>query len=809
MFSIQKIIFTLVCLLYFESECFSFQQTVIRGVVSDTTGFPLGKVNIIIKSLNTGTYSAEDGRFSLSVPGDGSELTLLFSCVGFKSETRNVKSERNEIILNIVMREAVGSLGEVTINSERNASDITLTRIPVKDLKTIPSPSGSFEAVIKTMPGVASNNELSNQYSVRGGNFDENLVYVNDIEIFRPFLIRSGQQEGLSFANPDLISSVSFSSGGFGASYGDKMSSVLDTRYRVPSGNRGSLSLGLLTSSAHVEGLSRNGRLTWLAGARYKSSKLMLKTLDSEGDYQPVYIDLQSVINYRTGNNSLLSLLTTYSSNTYNFFPHSRSSVFGTEANAYQLYVLFEGSEKDNYQTLNSVLSWELLDGHNINHKLLLSAFFTGERESFDINGFYNMSILDKNSGTENFSDTTMNIGLGSFLSHARNRLSSVITAIGYKGDAERGKLRMNWGARIRHDDISDRIREWTRVDSSGYSIPYNTGNLEMSYFISAANKKNSLLGESFFEMTRTFKTGKTEYLLTGGIRATFDTYTNEALFSPRASARIKTSDKLVYRLAGGIYYQPPFYREMRYPDGSLNENIRSQRSVHTVGGMSYDFSMWGRPFRLNAEAYNKFLNYIIPYKIDNVRLIYSGENSAKGYTMGLDLRLNGEFVTGAESWISISLMQSRLKIPGVIDDYFPSPFDQTFSTNIYFQDYLPGNPSWRAHINIHYATGLPITSPYNNRYDQYHRLPDYRRVDLGITKVIKSKNQQVVSWNFLRNFEELIAGLEVFNLLDINNTVSYYWVKTINNLSGKSRQFAVPEYLTGRCLNLRLMATF
>jgi hypothetical protein len=792
-----------------EADCYPFQQTLIRGVVTDSAGNPVSKAGISVTSLNTGTYTNEDGTYSLPVPKDGNEIILSFSCIGFKNETRSVRCDRNEIIINIILSEEVRKIDEVIVSADQRGTDISLTRIPVKELKILPSPSGSFEAIIKTMPGVASNNELSSQYSVRGGNYDENLVYVNDVEIFRPFLIRSGQQEGLSFINPDLVSSVSFSSGGFGASYGDKMSSVLDIRYRKPVTKKGSVSLGLLSSSAHLEGISNNGKLTWLAGARFKSSKLMLKTLDSEGDYQPVFFDLQSVLNYRTGINSTLSLLTTYSSNIYNFIPRSRSSTFGSEAIAYQLYVLFNGSEKDSYNTLNTVLTWEFRDRNSATHKILASAFVTGEYESFDIRGSYNMSILDKNSGSENFSDTLMNIGLGSFLSHARNRLGSVIIALGYKGDKELGKTRIKWGARLRHDDINDRLKEWTRVDSSGYSLPANSDDLEMARLISVSNYISNLLGETYAELSRSFSTGNKEYLISGGFRGTFDSFTSEALISPRISARLKTGEKLAFSIAGGLYYQPPFYREMRYPDGSINREIRSQNSIHLVAGITYDFSLWDRPFRLSSEIYSKFLNNIIPYKVDNVRLIYSGENSAEGYTMGADLRLNGEFVPGAESWISFSLMNSKLRIPGELDEYFPAPFDQTFSTNIFFQDYLPGNPTWRAHINIHYATGLPIVSPYNNRYDQYHRLPDYRRVDLGITKIIKGKNHIPGNLEFLKYIDELIAGMEVYNLLDINNTVSYYWVKTINNISGRTRQFAVPEYLTGRCLNFKVMATF
>jgi hypothetical protein len=413
------------------------------------------------------------------------------------------------------------------------------------------------------------------------------------------------------------------------------------------------------------------------------------------------------------------------------------------------------------------------------------------------------------NSGSENFSDSIMNIGIGSFLSHARNRLQASISAFQYKGERESGNINLNWGFRIRNENFSDLIKEWRMEDSAGYSIPYNSEALKVSSLISSENKLNNWSGDAYFESSGSIKAGKKEIQVNGGLRGLYNSFTDEILVSPRISARLITGGRISFWLSGGLYYQPPLYREMRYPDGSLNNNISSQKSVHIVAGMTFDFKAWDRPFRLSTEIYNKILSDIIPYHMDNVRLIYSGENSAEGFSRGIDLRLNGEFVEGAESWISISLMDSKLKIPAETYGWFPSPADQTFSTNIFFQDWLPGHPDWRAHVNILFATGFPVISPYNDRYDQYIRLPAYRRVDLGITKIIIGKNSRASQRSFLRFFDELIAGIEIFNLIDINNTVSYYWVKTLNNLSGQSRQYAVPDYLTGRSLNLKVMAKF
>ncbi len=787
----------------------AFQRTAIKGVVRDSAGLAVESAGIRVSDQAGGTYSDKEGRYTLYISSGIKECIVVFSHIGFRTQTRIINIDKPVVQLDVTLRTEINSIGEINVTSGMIQAATGLTIIPVKDINLLPSASGSFETILKTMPGVSSHNELSSQYSVRGGNYDENLVYVNDIEIFRPFLIRSGQQEGLSFINPDLVSSVTFSSGGFDATYGDRMSSVLDIKYRRPTAFHESFSLGLLTSSAHAEGADKSGKLTWLIGARYKSTSLMLKTLDSKGDYQPVFADVQSLFSWKTGTNSSLSLLAAYASNVYNFIPQSMTSSFGTEAEAYQLYVLFSGREKDRYSTLNGALTWEFQDHRSVRHKLILSSYLSKESETFDIKGYYRLDNLDKMTGTDNFSDSIMNIGIGSFLSHARNSLSATIISFHYKGEKATGNLNLKWGIGIRNDNFSDRIKEWKMQDSSGYSVPYSSEGLKVSSLIASVNDLTTFSGDAYFESSIIFKAGENKIRLNGGLRGLSDSFTNELLISPRLGAKLTTDGSFSFWLNGGLYYQPPLYREMRFPDGTINSNIRSQRSVHIVAGASYDFTGWERPFRLTGEVYSKSLSDIIPYHMDNVRLIYSGVNSANGFSRGIDIRLNGEFVEGAESWISVSIMDSKLRIPSVNYGLFPSPSDQTFCTNIFFQDYFPGYPTWRAHIIIAFATGLPMISPFNDRYDQYYRLPAYRRVDLGFTKVIKGKNSVVSSGSLLKYFDELVAGVEVFNLLDINNTVSYFWVKTLNNLSGQSRQYAIPDYLTGRCLNFRLMAKF
>ena len=803
------ILLVIILLLSTGNECFSSQVVRIKGSVSDSTGNPLAYVNVYTASKASGTFTDSNGFYSLNLSPDSKEVTVVFSFVGFRTEKRIVQTDRNDVLLDIVLFRETGKIDEITVISRSREPGLTILRLPVKDISFIPSASGSFESLIKTLPGVSSNNELSSQYSVRGGNFDENLVYVNDNEIYRSFLIRSGQQEGLSFINPDLVSTVHFSSGGFGASYGDKLSSVLDIRYKKPASNRGSVSLGLLTSSAHHQGISRDGRFSWLSGVRYKSTRMMLKTLDSKGDYQPVYGDIQTLLSYKTGRNSLLNLLFTYSSNTYNFIPQSRVSNFGTEASAFQLFVLFNGGEKDRYSTWNGVLSWEYNGISKLNHKVQISSFLTSEKEYFDIRGYYSLSNLDKTYGSENFSDTLMNIGIGSWHSHARNKLFANIGTVTYKGEKLFNAAELKWGAGIRNYTINDRIREWTMVDSAGYSVPYDEQGLRTQSLIASVNNLMNWTISSYIESIFPVRTGSFTIMVNPGVRCIYNSFSDEFLISPRASASIEATDNISVWISGGYYYQLPFYREMRFPDGTINKGIKSQYALHAVAGMSYDFKSMGRPFRLTAEIYNKKLENIIPYRLDNVRLNYSGRNEAIGYSRGIDIRLNGEFVTDAESWISVSLMDSKLEIPGTELGKFPSPSDQTLSLDMFFQDYLPGTPSLRAHINISFATGFPIVSPFNSRYDQYYRLPPYRRVDLGLTKVIRNDSQGAKEGRLFRYFTEIIAGVEIFNLLDINNTISYLWVKTVNDLSGSSHQYAIPNYLTGRSLNFKISAAF
>ncbi len=807
MFSPVRIIAGLITAAAFFQDVFSLPQEVITisGAVKDSTGHPVENAAVMMEFFSAGTYTDRSGCFVLKVPADGKLHELTVSMTGYEARSIGILCKNDVNIGDIVIRESVTGLNEVKVISTYRLPAAGAVFISPADVKFLPSSSGGFEAVLKTLPGVSSNNEMSRQYSVRGGNYDENLVYINDIEVYRPFLLRSGQQEGLSAINPDLVSSVMFSSGGFSCVYGDRMSSVLDITYRRPVMNRGSATAGLLVSSAHYEGISRSGKVTWLAGARYKSSRMMLRTLDSRGDYLPVFADVQGILTVKTGKLSEVSVFGSLASNTYHFIPRSRESKFGNEAEAYRLFVLFEGREKDTYRTWNTAVTWKH-SGAKASNKITASFFCTAERETFDIRGYYSLNLLDKNTGTENFTDTAMNIGTGSFLTHARNVVNAGIFSVRYRGEAvPLRNISLRWGFRLSDEFITDDIKEWKMVDSTGYSVPYRPdGELSLYSLVKGSLKVSALITETYGEIQGRVKAGKSRYVLTGGTRFITNSFTGEAFLCPRASVKIEAGEKTDIWISSGAYYQNPFYREMHFPDGSVNNGIKSQKSWHFTAGLSYDFRSWNRPFRFTAEFYNKTLHDIIPYRLDNVRVIYEGENIASGYSRGIDLRLNGEFVEGAESWFSLSVMDSKLRIPGLIDNLFPSPSDQTLNVSIFFQDYLPGNPAFRAHLTLSYITGLPVISPFNNRYDQYHRLPSYRRVDLGLTRVFKG--QDIFRSNVVR---EIIAGVEIYNLLDINNTVSYFWVKTVNNQSGRSRQYAIPEYLTGRSLNFRITAVF
>lgn len=795
----------------------------LSGSVRDSVGDPVEFANVALLGMQGGTVTAPDGTFELRIPA-GRSFTVVISCVGYRTFQFAVRLQPGETLeRSITLQRDIRTLQEVSI-STRQIRASTFQRIDVEELTYMPTTTGRVEAIIKSQAGVSSSNELSSQYSVRGGNFDENLVYVNDIEIYRPFLVRSGQQEGLSFVNSDLVSSVKFSAGGYDARYGDKMSSALDITYKRPIRFAGSASVSLLGASTHVEGASRGRRFTYLAGFRYKTTSYLLNTLETLGDYKPQFADFQTLLTYQLSRKLEISFLGNYSSNKYHFIPRTRDTEFGTKDLPLNLRIYYEGQEIDRFDTYLGALSLHYRPVKELSLKFTASAFRTSEEETYDILGQYLINELDNTLGSETYGDSILNVGIGTLLSHARNYLDAIVVTASHLGSYQTSNNRLQWGLSYRYQDFFDRINEWELLDSSGYVLPYVEEELVLG---ESRRQENRIAYDQFGGFVQnTFEIQGTDadFFFTTGVRATVWNYNQTTMLSPRVtlSTQPNWERDVMFHVSGGYYYQPPFYREMRMPDGTLNEEIVPQRSIHLLVGGDYIFSLWDRPFKFTGEAYYKWLDNLIPYKIENIRLSYAGENISQGYARGVDFKLNGEFVHGAESWMTLSLLQTREDVEG---DYayvyngnnyirmpageFPRPADQLFTFGLYFQDYFPNNPGYKVHLNAFYGTGLPLSSPNDDQYYTEVRMKPYRRVDIGFSKVIKRETDMLGERNPLRFFESVWISGEIFNLLGINNEASYLWIRTISDQRGIPGQFGVPNYLTGRRFNLRLSISF
>jgi hypothetical protein len=796
------------------------QNYILNGAIRDTTGSPVRYANIYAEGTNLGTSADSTGMFRL-VLENNKNYTLVISAVGYINKKISVSTISGKgKTISLILKSSSKELKEVEVYGSR-ARPPGFIQIELKDFHILPNASGNIESILKTMPGVSSSNELSSQYSVRGGNFDENLVYVNDIEIYRPFLVRSGKQEGLSFVNPDMVYSIQFSAGGFDASYGDKMASVLDIRYRKPTEFSGSFTFSLLGGSAHIEDISANKKFTYISGFRYKSNQYLLNTFDTKGDYKPSFTDWQTYLNYELSEKLDIGFLGNFASNSYQFIPENRRTSFGTVKDAVQLFVLYDGQEIDRFTTLTGAVSANYRPNDKVEIKNIISAFNTREQETFDIEGFYSLNALDREIGSENLGDSIMNIGVGHFIDHARNNLDATVLSISQKGKYKSGKSILEWGLKIKHEVINDQIREWKLVDSAGFSLPYSDEEVNLAESRYANNRLSSNRYTSYLQHTGLYSIGTTAIQVNGGLRFHYWDLNSQFLLSPRGIIYIEPAwlNDWRFHLSTGIYYQPPFYKELRMPDGSLNKNIEAQKSVHCVAGSEFNFIAWERPFRFTTEVYYKKLDQLVPYFIDNVRIDYVGQNIAHGYVTGIELKINGEFVDDAESWASLSIMQAREDIENdsyINDDgetiypgSYPRPTDQLLNFSLFFQDYFPGNPTYRVHLIMHYGTGLPTKPATTERFDQYFRMPSYRRVDIGFSKTFSAGDNSRLMNGVLRHLETIRIGAEIFNLLDINNTVSYIWIRTVNNLDNVSNRFAVPNYLTSRRLNFRVSVRF
>ncbi|HLN73503.1 MAG TPA: TonB-dependent receptor [Prolixibacteraceae bacterium] len=776
------------------------------GKVTDDTGKPLEVANISIKNSTIGTVANRNGEYLLRVPAN-KPVVIVYSMIGYQPVEKTITATTEQRMeLNVGLHQVDQQIGEVRVMDQRRGRT-NMERIDSKYITSITDVgTGGVEALIKTLPGVSTNNELSSQYSVRGGNFDENLVYVNDVEVYRPFLIRSGQQEGMSFINSDMVSSIEFSAGGFDAKYGDKMSSVLDIKYRKPTAFAGSASASLLGGAVQIEDLSKNGKFSYIGGIRYKTNRYMLGSLDEKGEYNPFFIDGQTYLTYRFNKAFDLSFLGNIAQNQYEFIPQTRKTSFGTFNQAYNATIYFEGQEVDNFVTHTGALVANYHPNERLNLKLIGSTFRSLEEETYDIRGDYYLNELERNLGSENLGDSVLNIGVGTFLNHARNYLVANVYSLEHKGAYNSDSHLLNWGVKVQTEKIDDKMNEWVLRDSTGYNIPYKGDKIELYSTTNTKYKMNSTRFTGFVQDTYQIPLRKGSLYATAGVRAQYWDFTKELLFSPRGTIRYypEWEKNFIFHLSGGVYIQPAFYKELKDRRGLIYPNTKAQRSTQVLFGTDYLFRAWERPFKFSSEMYFKVMTHLVPYEIDNVRIRYMPDQTANGYAMGMDMKVNGEFVSGIESWASLSIMQTKEDVLGDNHGYIPRPTDQRFNFSVFFQDYFPGNPTLKMHLTAFYGSRLPTGPPNSQPYMRVFRVPPYRRIDLGITKTLINADHREFRVKAFNSIKDMSLSMEVFNLLGINNTISYLWVA--NNAGD---MFGVPNYLTKRKLNFKLTVKF
>jgi hypothetical protein len=786
----------------------NMSQTIItRGIV--TNNFNETIENVSLKYNTAGTTTNNIGQYILPINSHG-DIKITISHINYISQILNfnISNKDSVIVKNIILKKKLNILSNIKLNSEQYRFK-GITKIDPKTLKNLPNTSGGIESIIKLLPGISSNNELSNQYSVRGGSFDENLIYVNGIEIYKPFLIRTGEQEGLSFINPNMIESIEFSAGGFEAKYGDKLSSVLSVDYKKPKQQNNFISISALGTELTSEGNSQNYRFSYLLGIRIKSNQFLLKSLDTEGNYKPLFKDFQTYLTYQVNPELELSFLNYYSQNKYQMIPVTRQAKFGTITEALQLTIYFEGQEIDNYETNLTAISSIYKPSERIKLQLTSSFYTTKEQEFYDILGEYWLAELDNNIGSEQLGQISFNRGIGSYMNHARNTFNANVFNIYHDGQYIVKSIHshlINWGAKYQIENIKDEVKEWIMIDSAGYSISNAISpNLNLYSYQTGNSSLISKRISSFIQVSSNFTKQNTNFHYTIGARLNYWNFNNELFISPRGLLSIKPDweKDVVFNLSCGSYNQSPFFKEYRYENGTLNQDIKSQKSIHYLINSDYQFKSWGRPFKLTSSIFYKSLWDIIPFEIDNLRIIYMHENNAHGYATGIDFKLYGEFVPEVDSWISLSLLKTQEDITGDGHGYIDRPTDRRFNASIFFQDYFPNNPKYKMNLTLIYGSGLPFGAPNSERHEQTLRIPSYRRVDIGFSKSIKNENE-TLNIKFLNNFKSIWIGIEVFNLIGIQNTTSYIWVSDSNN-----RYYAVPNYLTSRLLNIKLNIKF
>ena len=808
----------LILALFLSIKVFS-QSAEINGVILDANDYPIENVNII--SNSSGTVSNSNGFYSINV-NSNQDINIEFTHINFKKISLKFNLNDNETFeFNPVMNESIEQIAIIVLNSKSRENFSGVSNIDPEIIRKIRGAQPGIENLLKTLPGVNISNELSTQYSVRGGNFDENLVYVNDVEVYRPFLIRSGQQEGLSFVNTDLIKSINFSSGGFQSKYGDKMSSVLDIKYRKPLKNKFSGNLNLLGSRISSDLLSKNSKISNILGFRYRDNSLLVESKETKTNYRPSFIDFQNLFNYTISDKIELSLFSNISVNNYNYAPKTRQTNFGTLEDPTALIVYYDGQEKDKYKTFFSSLTTKINLNKNLVLKFIASTFNTIENEYFDILAQYNLGEVNSSIGDENLGEVEFSEGIGAQLNHARNSLDALIFNIENKLYYKIDDNNLEFSVKYTSENIDDRIIEWEVIDSAGFSIdppfinslsqqPYESNQgpiLPFSNIRTTSSTKIKRL-QSYLQWSKISNNEKGELYYNAGVRIhswKINQNKPNTVISPRAQFAIKPNweKDMLFRLSTGIYYQPPFYRELRDYDGNINYNLKAQKSIHFVLSNDYSMKIWNRPFKLLTEIYYKKMDDVNSYTIDNVRIRYSANNDAKAYAYGLDLRLNGEFVPGTESWFSLGYLRTEENISN--QGYIARPTDQRLKFGVLFQDYIPTIPDLKMYLNLIYNTGVPGGAPsYSNPYSYLNRLPDYKRADLGVSYVIVGNNKKYK--NGVRSlFEELTIGLEIFNMFDVQNSITNTWVRDVYS----KRQFSIPNYLTPRIFNLNLEFKF
>ena len=771
------------------------QSFTLQGKVSDKDGNPIELASVMVVSQGKLAMTNLKGEFHMQLHSADS-VKVRFSMIGYKSKERVLRRPQGKQTMLVQLLDD-NEMQEVVVEGKTKQHGTT-EELDVDKVKQGPSATGNaVEEMVQTQAGVSTHSELSSQYNVRGGTFDENSVYINNIEVYRPFLVRSGQQEGLSIINPDMVQSVGFSTGGFEAKYGDKMSSALDITYKRPKRTEASLTASLLGASAYLGIASK--KFTWTNGVRYKTNRYLLGSLQTKGEYNPSFLDYQTYLSWQPSKRWQIDFIGNISDNHYNFQPEDRETNFGTLQNVKKFRVYFDGQEKDLFRTYFGSLAITRHLSPRTDVSLLASAFSTREQERYDIQGQYWLTQTE----------TSENLGVGTYMQHSRDYLNANVKSLKLMLQHRTGKHKIEGGVTYKVEQVKENSAEYEYRDSAGYNVPHTGRDLRMIYSLRAKNELNAKRIESYLQDTWNFQTRDsvpTLFTFNYGVRFAHWSFNGESIVSPRASLTITPGKNrnLSFRIAGGLYYQAPFYKELRDTSmvngityATLNQSVRSQRSIHALASMSYRFEMMGRPFKFTAEAYYKALSQLVPYSVDNVKVTYYGDQHATGHATGLDLKLFGEFVPGTDSWLTLSVMNTRMRLNG---KSIPLPTDQRYALNLYFTDYFPGTTRWRMSLKLAYADGLPFATPHQELENNSFRAPAYKRADIGMSYRLLDNHDG--SRNTI--FKNVWIGLDCLNLFGINNVNSYYWVTDI-----AGQQYAVPNFLTGRQINGRVTVEF